>query len=312
MTRRRRTLAILSIPALLILFEATLRFGLGIGNPVLVVPDAACGYILKPSQHLKRFGAHIDTNSLGMRSSDFSPAKDPHTLRILFVGDSLTYGTSRVDQNDLFTQILRRELPAKAGRPVEVLNASAGSWAVDNELSYIQSRGTFASDLVILVVNNDDLFQPRATLQEFSETLLIHPYDTATGELIDRFVWPHLLGLAFPRPKPERIAAEPQALAMNLAEIAQMKDLAERGGSRFVLVFLPFRTDIPDVNAQAEDAFRSWASNHAVPFIDLTAAESTHSVSEISFDHGMHFNTRGNRVIADALKQQWPDLSAVH
>ncbi len=305
MTPRRTTLTLASIVSLLLLFEVTLRFGLGMGKPVLVVPDAACEYTLKPDQHLKRFGSRIDINSMGMRSAEFSPAKDPHTLRILFVGDSLTYGTSRVDQNDLFTQILRRELPQRIGRPVEVLNASAGSWAIDNELSFLSSRGTFGSDVVILIVNSDDLFQPRATLQEFSDTLLIHSYATATGELIERFVWPRVRGLAFPHP-PAKLASDAQTQAANLEKMREIKQIADRGGSNFVLVFLPFRTDIPTTHAG--DTFKEWAASNSVPFLDLTAAESTHSVGEISFDHGMHFNTRGNRIIANAFEQQWPAL----
>ncbi|MGD0631323.1 MAG: hypothetical protein ABR987_18500, partial [Terracidiphilus sp.] len=138
----------ISLVLLTCIVEAALRFGLGLGNPVLITPDAACSYILKPDQDVRRFFARTYVNHYGMRSEDVPAVRPVGTLRLMFVGDSITYGTSRVDQQQLFTELVHRELPAIVHRPVEVLNASAGAWAPDNELAYIRSRGIFQSDIV--------------------------------------------------------------------------------------------------------------------------------------------------------------------
>ena len=47
-----------------------------------------------------------------MRSDDFHIAKPIGTDRLMFVGDSLAYGTTRIDQEKIFTEILHPELPA--------------------------------------------------------------------------------------------------------------------------------------------------------------------------------------------------------
>jgi hypothetical protein len=141
----RRTVAFsAALVVLAALLEAMLRFGLGLGNPVLIAEDSACAYILKPDQDVFRFFSHTHVNHFGMRSDEVPALRDPHTLRILFVGDSITYGTSRIDQRQIFPEILHRDLRSIVQRPVEVLNASASSWAIDNELSYVRSRGRFS------------------------------------------------------------------------------------------------------------------------------------------------------------------------
>src|SRR5580692_10189695 len=73
--------------------EAALRFGLGLGNPVLIEPDSACSYILKPDQDVRRFFVHTRINHYGKRSDEVTIPHAAGTLRLMFVGDSLTYGT---------------------------------------------------------------------------------------------------------------------------------------------------------------------------------------------------------------------------
>lgn len=102
-----------------------MRVVFGLGHPIVVASDAACDYIEAPNQHTSRFFRMVDINKYGMRSAPFAAQPAPGVLRIMFVGNSVTYGTSRIGQADIFTQILRRELPPIAHRPVEVLNASA-------------------------------------------------------------------------------------------------------------------------------------------------------------------------------------------
>src|ERR1039458_2847959 len=64
---RRRIFRLLGAFILfIILTEAGLRFILGLGNPILIQSDAACSYILKPDQDVKRFFVHTRINHYGM------------------------------------------------------------------------------------------------------------------------------------------------------------------------------------------------------------------------------------------------------
>src|SRR5665213_2780210 len=144
---------------LLLLLDLALRLILGLGHPLLFVRDPACGYLLAPNQNVRRYFCVNQINAYSMRSPPVRASKAPDELRVLFIGDSVTYGQTFTNQPEIFTSILARELPSHLHRPVEALNASAGGWAVGNEVGYLRSRGTFQSDVVVLVLNSDDLTQ---------------------------------------------------------------------------------------------------------------------------------------------------------
>jgi lysophospholipase L1-like esterase len=310
-TRRRGLLRVLAICSLLIvaflgITEAILRFVLGLGNPVLITRDSACGYIIKPDQRVRRFSTNTRINHYGMRSEEVPPSRDPNRLRIMFVGDSLTYGTTRVDQCQIFTEILHRELPSIVHKPVDVLNASAGAWAPDNEVSYIRSRGIFQSDVVVFVLNDGDLTQPRATVQEVGDDLPSKRPATAIGELWSRYLKELLLHAIRRRDAGTTIAPNAdEVVQANLRDLDAADALVTAQGARIVIVFLPFRLDVPDKSAQAQTTLRDWCAAHHVPMLDMTATELPYSISDLDLDNGYHFNARGNAIVAKGILELW-------
>lgn len=287
--------------------EITLRFVFGLGNPVLVAPDAACGYILKPNQNIERFFCRTRSNRYGMRSDPVQEEKAPGTLRIFFLGDSVTYGTSRVDQSRLFTQILHRELPSIVHRPVEVLNASASGWAIDNELSYIRSRGTFNADLVLIVLNSGDPGQPRSQIEDVGEDSTLHHSTTALGELWTRWFAPRFLHTAIKTDAGDKSSDNAAIIRSNLADLDALQKLVESRNARLAMIYIPVRAEIPSPANQAQQLLRNWSASHSVPFFDMTSAESGYPTKGITLD-GVHLNTKGNAVVAQAIEQEWNEL----
>src|ERR1700730_13282260 len=110
------------------LTEVGLRYVAGLGRPILYEPNAEFGYFMQPHQYTRRLLATTATNSYGMRSPEFAREKPSGVLRLMFLGDSITYGTTQVDQNDIFVEKVRRDLVANLGRRIEDLNASANGW----------------------------------------------------------------------------------------------------------------------------------------------------------------------------------------
>lgn len=284
--------------------ELLLRFVLGLGNPVVVVPDAACSYTLAPNQHTWRFFCHTHTDQYGMRSDAFAPVPPPGTLRVMFVGDSVTYGTSHVDQSRIFTELLHRGLPSVAHEPVEVLNASAGAWAIDNELSWLRSRGTFHSGIVVLVLNSGDLGQPRAEIADLGEDTAQNRSATAIGEVWTRFLKPRLLHRAPHADAGDTAGNNAETIRANLAELDAFQKLAAADGARMALLYIPFRAEIPNPAAHSEQTLAAWTTAHRVPFFDMTSVEAAQPISAVSLD-GAHLNVHGNQLIADAVEKEW-------
>jgi len=295
---------------LTILTEAGLRFILGLGNPILIQSDAACSYILKPDQEVKRFFVRTRTNHYGMRSDEPSTARQAGSLRLMFVGDSIPYGGTRVDQQQIFTERLHRDLQAQLHRPVEVLNASAGAWAPDNELSYLRSRGIFQSDIVLLVLNDGDLSQPRSTLADVGEDLPQQRPLTAIGELFTRYLRPIVLHFVQKTDAGDQLAANADAQTRaNLADLDSIDALVTAQGARLVLIYIPFRRDIPQPANSQFAILKSWTDARHVALLDLTSAEAPYSAAQITIDNGIHLNANGHRVIAEAIESAWPRLA---
>ena len=53
--------------------EVLLRVLLGFGNPLIYIADAECGYLLAPSQKVRRLGNRIEINEYSMRSRAIAP-----------------------------------------------------------------------------------------------------------------------------------------------------------------------------------------------------------------------------------------------
>jgi lysophospholipase L1-like esterase len=310
----KRTVVILCI-LLIVLFgavESALRFGLGLGNPILIAPDPDCSYILKPDQDVVRFFARTHINHYGMRSDDVPVSRKPGTLRLLFVGDSITYGTARVDQKAIFTELLHRDLPAIVHRPVEVLNASASAWAPDNELSFLQSRGIFHSDIILLVLNDGDLTQPRSTIEDVGDNLPIKRPATAMEELYTRFIRPRMSHLLTKTDAGDTVALNSESVIhKNLADLDSIDELVRGQGATVVIVYIPFRRDIPDISRPSASTLKAWSEARNVAMLDLTSAEAPEPSSQITLDNGVHFNSRGHLVIADAIERSWPEVVRV-
>jgi len=142
---------------LVVVGELFCRYVIGLGDPPLYVADSKMEYLLRPSKTYHRFHKRFSVNQYGMRSDDFPPQKsDANEFRVLVIGDSVIYGGVRIDQVDIDTEILKRNLQKQLGRPVIVGNASAKSWGPPNELAYLEHFGTLQADVVILELSSHD------------------------------------------------------------------------------------------------------------------------------------------------------------
>jgi hypothetical protein len=282
--------------------ELLLR-AVGLGRPTLIQRDQAAGYILEPNQSLNRFGDKIRVNSYGMRSDDLPPSKSPGVFRLLIVGDSYAYGTTMVDQANIFAEILKKELPSQIHQPVEVFNASAGGWAISNELGYVRSRGVFGADLVLLVLNQGDPTQPFAPydpVDPFSYTVDHHPR-FALQEVWDHYLIPKIFPQRYAPAHLPTPSEDEQVATQNLAYLDQLLQITRAAKTPLAVAYIPIPT--------AKDSparLIAWCTEHRVPLINLTPVAAQWNANDVlTVDHA-HYNTKGNRLVADQLERDWP------
>jgi lysophospholipase L1-like esterase len=111
------------------------------------------------------FDTTITTNSLGLRGSrEFSTTPENHTLRILTLGDSLTWGTGAEDRDAYPAQLERilQRSTGSLGRSVEVLNAGVAGTGTGEQALYFAGRlAGLKPHLVILGVYYNDVYDDR-------------------------------------------------------------------------------------------------------------------------------------------------------
>ena len=310
--------------------EAGLQL-LGFGHPALVTTDSPAQYEPVPDQCIHRVWplsdslvAHVCTNRFGMRSDPISEKKPPGTLRIYFLGDSITWGTTEVDQRSLFTEIVHRELPLELHQPVEVMNGSISGWAIANELEFLKEHGTLNADRVILVLNDGDPTQPIAPkpVDEDIPSIAHHPI-FGFQELWDRGFRPQLgrllqrVNIHWDQAATEdpgfAIGHDQAVLQNNMALFGQMNAFVKASGARLSILFIPFQDLLVDPSTAGDvptgkEAVERWANRNCVPFVDLGPVMSKYPLDTVVLRDHRHFNVRGNRDIATQIEAHWAQL----
>lgn len=133
------------------------------GTPGLFLTDAVRGQRFAPNYDGWFAGVPVHINNLGFRDPrDYSLAKGPHTFRIIFLGDSVTFGHSSVYEHT-YPYLLEQKL--RTWRPDvdwQVWNLGVPGYNTSQELAHLDEVGpAFAPDLVIVGFFENDLVDNR-------------------------------------------------------------------------------------------------------------------------------------------------------
>ena len=263
---------------------------LGFGNPVLWIKDTRCGYRLRPEQHCVILGKRSDYNRWSQRSKEVSDAPLARKLRVLIVGDSVINGGIMVDQRETIGELVGDQL-SRLGKSAEVLTASAGSWALGNELGYLLEFGTLHSDVGVLEIGANDLPQPPGNSEkvgvdpDFPE----HRPLSALLFCLERYAMPHL------RPSREIPAApDPVAeAARNRKYAAEILGLFRRDSMRAIVLFVPTSDNaVPPFKAGMIEAVRPLADG----IIDMQEHWNPSFYLDVN-----HLNPSGNLAVAQLI-----------
>lgn len=113
-----------------------------------LVPSA---HVVIRNHYLSRKDVAMDVNSLGFRDAELPSEKAAGELRILALGDSITWA-DYLQADEVYVERAQRHLAdALPGRRVEVVNAGVGDVGLKEELDLLEERGlALAPDVVTL------------------------------------------------------------------------------------------------------------------------------------------------------------------
>lgn len=289
--------------------EITLRL-LGFGNPALLQADADAGYIFAPNQTVYRFGNKLEYNQFSQRSEQIAAKKPEGTLRILMTGDSVLNGNNTTDQKETISELFEARLLGIKKR-VEVLNASAGSWGIGNQLGYLRKFGTFESDAVILQIGTHDLVQPTSSSSRVGNDPLMPNRKPllAIQEVVDRHIMPKL-STFFVSDSPAAGVEVPEEVRFgeNMQKLEEIAALVRAKNMQLFVLYTCDRSDVlpvpnqPKFKSQFVDRLKALK----IPIIDTHAAWSKLPKTRVEsyFRDGVHPTAPAYESIADLLFQQ--------
>lgn len=113
-----------------------------------LVPNA---HVVIRNHYLSKKDVAMDINSLGFRDTEPAPQRAPGELRILALGDSITW-SDYLQADEVYVERAQRYLSeALPGRRVEVVNAGVGDVGLKEEVDLLEERGLVLAPDVVAV-----------------------------------------------------------------------------------------------------------------------------------------------------------------
>ena len=273
------------------LAEAALRV-FGIGGMVVFTRHPDWGFLMTPSQTVRVYGHSVVINALGLRGPEVRAPKPPGGIRILFLGDSVTYGGGSLREEQLFVR--RVESAARAlGVDAETVNVSAPAWSPQNWARYVDARGLLGADILVVVIPECDFARPFATIESGGHQVEVPWF--RIGSLVLKVKntlarRPPLRSFARPVPKSglQPGPLEDEIVAANLDALRRVRN---RAG------LLPMLTVMVPSPALAFERLWSRFKAEAGEVLDLRPELDDPKF----FTDGVHLNARGHEIVGERI-----------
>jgi hypothetical protein len=134
----------------LVIAEMVLRLFLGLGDPLLYQSSPLFGYRLQAHQLVeRRDGARIRVNNLGLRAED--DWDDRRENKILFLGNSVTFGGTFLSNIDLFSHLAVGQLEDYSAG-----NGGVNGWGIENMHALVVDYGFLPASVYVTVLQDMD------------------------------------------------------------------------------------------------------------------------------------------------------------
>jgi hypothetical protein len=271
----------------------------GLGNIVLYQNSIIHGYDLKPNQKItNRRNNAIYINNKGMRSSnDWLKNND---RKILFIGDSVTYGGSVVSNHELFSEKICEKLNVNKKKFL-CGNYAVNGYSIISMINKIQYKDFNDEEFIIIILTASDLernFHNLYSQPFFSKK--INNYFPALTELIfiyiEKFIY---------NSKQEKNYLEIEINSKTYKNftrnnIENLSRVSQKNKKKVILVYSPEITEISNQNKFFH--YKSTLNSNFSNFLDMTDYIVREKNFKKIYHDNIHLNAEGHEFYSIIIK----------
>ena len=295
MVRLAYTLILVLLVVILVAVAEYAARLVGLGNPLLYYESPLYGYALNPDQHeTRRRGAQVTIRSHGLRGT--RDWEEPADLHLLFLGDSVTYGGSYIDDRETFAEQACVYLAARSSQDALCGNAGVNAYGTDNMQARLAYQPLSNTDAVIATVLPGDATRGMTRLKALPYFSKPPPGPVpALAEAVAFMVDRLRSSLRF-----QPVAYSDEQEGTKAARLSMQRLLAELGRERdrgrlVAVVYSPPRREMEGQRDALGELVRQSVSASDIPLIDMRDAIQGKDLDSVYYD-AVHLDVAGHQL----------------
>jgi len=307
----------------------------------LFVNDKDLGWRMRPSTTQSWGDVTVTTNGKGLRGPELDYDKPPGVFRILYLGDSVTFGYLLEDYEDGYPYVVESILESRTGREIETINAGVGGYSPWQEYTWLIKEGIrYQPDFVVISFVLNDVTE-KFTLVRFGGTRDSYQLENSYYSLVEHLATKSALvyqvrnvtrkikarrklgeDLQLGAVKRQLLNVETLmyhpdqenvkiAWRITLQNLQLIIDYCRERDIGVLVAAFPFSIQLrhADKLSAPQETLARYAGENDVAYLDLLpvlsayAAADSLSPDDIFFDHD-HLTVLGNRLVSQAMAER--------
>lgn len=288
---------IVILPAIPVALAELYLRSIGLGHPILYYANSSYRYAPLPNQkQVRQRGAAITIDSKGLRGmKDWNSSADG---KILFVGDSVTWGGTYIDDKDTFANRVCVQLEKSLKRTFVCGNAGVNAYGTDNMAERIRYKDFADESAIVVTLITADTVRGMSDLWRLPSFTAQPPGPfKALWEAGTFVVWKLLQVL---RPVSHDPAHDLQVADRSLSNLVAVLQDINRANRKVLIVLSPEKRELNGKESDLTKRVRSVLDGSGLDFLDLHQPISAVPNDSFFYDTA-HLEVPGHYFVANRI-----------
>lgn len=296
----------------------------------IFIRDDKLGWRLRPNSEDIWCGVKVKINGKGLRGPELDYSKPYNAVRILYLGDSITFGHMLKSHEQAFPHLIEGILESRVGKQIETINAGVNGYSPWQEYIYLVTEGIkYGPDLAVISFVLNDVTQKFELIRyggwnegfELSESVhwlykkssilfflrRVYARIRFGNDIRNGAIRKEILNVRALVNNPDRAEVR-RAWKITLRNVSKIFDFCKGKNIPIILLIFPFKFQFDDVNAYSKPqaVIIQHAIDHGVPVIDLLPVlhekmmEQGIKITDCFLDD-VHLSALGNEIVSQII-----------